>query len=149
MTLPTVDTVDFTDPEQQALPPLINLPASGGAPTVTHPDIIAQWSKQITQAGWYYVPWLIEKYADEDGMIRAEDLPKPEIRYDAPRRGPQNSINPGGRWVPVDEPQPTRVVIPDLTQMTHQEIGGILEQAQALGFVTEKAELIDVAEVEL
>lgn len=149
MAIPTVDNVDFDLPEQHVLPALVHLPAAGGAPTITHPSTLEEWSKRIRRAGYVYVPWLIEKYANEDGMIRVSDLPLPEIRFDPPTKGPVSTINPGGKWVSVDEPLPQRPVIPDLTKMTNQEIGGILAQAQALGFVTEKAELVDIAEVVL
>lgn len=147
MTIPTVDTVDFENPKEHVLPALQFLPAAGGAPTVTHPSITEEWSERIFLAGYAYIPWLIEKYADENGMIRAADLPKPKVRFDPPRRGPRTPLNPGGRWVKVTDPKPKVPVIPDLNKMTKEEIGGILQQAMEMGLVNEKSELEDKAEV--
>ena len=146
MTIPTVDTVDMTDPRQHVLPALIHLPASGGAATVTHPSILEEWSAQIHKAGYAYVPWLIEQFSCE-GWIRVEDLPQPELKFVPPHRGPQSTLNPGGRWLPIEDEEPQRPVLPDLEAMTQEEVGAILSQAVEMGYVTRSAETTEKAEV--
>ena len=115
---------------------------------IRHPSVLEDWSEHLTKAGVYDVEYLIDTYADDNGMIRAADLPRRTIRYDPPQRGAQTPLNQSGGWVSVDAPPPKKFVIPDLSEMTSHEIGGILNQARDLGYIVEKPLITDVAKVE-
>lgn len=145
--IPTFDTCNLDDPKEHVLPALVHLPSTGGAATVTHPLVLEDWSEHLTKAGYYNTDWLIEKYADERGMIRASDLPRRTIKFIPPLSGPQSTINPGSKWVPITDPDPVRPSIPDLTRADPEQIQEALFQLSALGIINEKAEIIDTAEV--
>lgn len=123
-------------------------PAVMGQPTIGHQSMFEEYSEHLVKAGAYDVEYLIEKYGRPDGTISIDDLPRRKIRFDPPRRGDNSPLNMGGSWVRVDAPPPEPFKIPDLNDMTPDEIGGILEQAKQLGYITERAPKFDVAKVE-
>lgn len=147
MAIPTFENSDLDNPREHVLPALVHLPGTGGAATVTHPLTLEEWSEHLTKCGYYNTEWLIEKYADENGMIRASDLPVRTIKFIPPLQGPQSTINPGSKWIPRGDPEPARPDTPDLSRMTPEQLSLVLAQMKDIGLVTDKAETIDTAEV--
>lgn len=148
MAIPTFDTVDYEKPDQHVLPALVHLPSAGGASTVTHPSMLEDWSRHLTKCGYYNTEWLIERYADENGMIKASDLPRRTLKLLVPIIGPNSPLNPGSKWVDRNHPEPIRPAIPDLTKLTPEQLSGVLEQARELGLTPENhAPTVDKAEV--
>lgn len=147
MPIKTRDKCDLSNPREHLVWAFVCIPTFGGSPLLGHPSMFEDWSEHLTKAGIYDVEYLIDEYA-EDGVIKIEDLPRRKIRFDPPTRGPQTPLNGSGKWVQADAPEPKKVVIPDLKQMTPDEIGGILEQAKALGYVADAPPIFDTAKVE-
>lgn len=146
--LPIRENCDLDNPREHAKWALMHLPSSGGAVYLVHPNDLEEWSEHLVNAGFWDVEYLIEKFGRPDGTILVEDLPRRKIRYIPPIRGQQSPFNAASKWVPVDTPDPPRPKIPDLTRMTSQEVGGILEQAKALGYISDAPPTHDYAEVE-
>lgn len=144
----TRDSVNQSDPRQHLSWMFVNLPGAGGHATVGHPSMFEDWSERLVKAGAYDIEWIIDEYADDNGIIKVEDLPRRKIRFDPPLRGNQTTLNASGQWVDVEAPEPDKMVIPDLNQMTPEEIGGILMQAKELGYVGEAQPVFDTAKVE-
>lgn len=147
MSIPTKEKCDLSNPEEKFLWALVHLPNVGGVATVTHPDILKAWSVHLGECGFVHVDELLE-LADADGNIRVSQLPVQEKKLQTPFRGPQHQYNGASKWVPMDTPDPVKVVIPDIRQMTPEENAAMIRQYQEAGMLPPPAPALDKAEVE-
>ena len=127
MSLPTQETVDWTNPEEHFAWALRNMPTIAGTGAVTHPGFLRQWSKHLVDVGAVHVDYL-RKLADEDGNIHVSRLPKQRIRWQSPFRGPKNQYNNAARWVADDTPPPEPMRLPAIQELTQQENMAMIQQ---------------------
>ncbi|GAA5081579.1 phage gene 29 protein family protein [Nocardia iowensis] len=115
--IPSQDNCDADSPEEHALWALIHLPNVGGAPMVTHPDILRGWSKHLYELGFRHHPELQVK------------------KFQKPAAGPQSQWNASTAWVPIDAPAPDTRVIPDIGSLTAAENAAMIAQYRAAGMI--------------
>ena len=113
----TQENCDPDDPKQHALWALMHLPSVGGAPMITHPQILQEWSKRLWDAGFRHNPEL------------------QTVKYITPRRGGDHVYNASGGWVPMDTPEPPQMVIPDVNRLTPEENELMIAQYRASGMI--------------
>lgn len=118
--IPSQQETNFGDPEEHFLWALRCMPSFAGSGVITHPGFLRKWSKHLWEAGFAHRDYL-EGLADEDGNIHISKLPKQQIKFQEPFRGPHHQYNNAARWVKVDEEDPEVFSIPDVSQMTVQE----------------------------
>lgn len=117
----TQESCDPNDPRQHVLWGLMFLPNVGGAPTVTHPDILKDWSERLYKLGFRHHPEL------------------QELKFVEPKRGGQTNYNASGGWVPIDTPEQPKLVIPDISKLTPEENELMLQQYRAAGMIPDAA----------
>lgn len=144
--IPGQGEADLHKPEEHLLWALRNMPTMAGAGMVTHPGFLRLWSKHLYECGFRHVD-AIAALADENGVIRVDQLPQQQIKFQKAFRGPRNLYNNAASWVPVDTPAPKLVQLPDIRQLTPEENEAILAQYRAAGMITVEAPKPDVAQV--
>lgn len=123
-----------------------HLPASGGAPMITHPSVYRQWSKHFTEGlGFVHGPWLAAQ-ADENGYIHVSQIPGQKLRYQEPHRGPRHDFNASGGWVETSTEDPKPIVLPDVNAMTNEEKAAMLAQFRAAGLIPDDTPQRDTAQ---
>lgn len=144
--IPTQKQADMNNPEEHFLWALRNMPAFAGAGMVTHPGFLRQWSNHLWQCGFAHRDWL-ESLADENGNIHVSKLPKQQIKFQQPSRGPRHNFNNAAWWVPIDTADPEPINLPDIRQLTIQENQIMLEQYRQAGMIPSPAPEPSVASV--
>ena len=128
------EDVDWGDPKQHFAWALRNMPSYAGYGAVTHPGMLTTWSEHLVKVGAVHVDYL-RTLADEDGNIHVSKLPKQQIKWQPPFRGPRSNYNNAARWVSSDtEPiQPMR--LPDVRELTQQENEYMIQQYRDAGLI--------------
>lgn len=109
------------DPEEHFLWALTSVPGMGKSPMM----IPLQMAKMIST------------HLHESGFRHHPDLQKKKMLR--PFRGQQSNLNPSGKWVPIDTPEPEPIRIPDIKQLTPHEREALLAQYRAQGLLDEPA----------
>jgi len=143
----TQDNVNWDDPKQHLAWALRNMPTFAGIGAVTHPGFLEQWSEHLFQCGFRHVDYL-RTLADEDGNIPVDRLPKQQIKWQPPMRGPRNVWNPAARWVPAAAPEPPPMRIPDIRALTDPERDALLAQFREEGLLPDPQPVYDIGGVE-
>ncbi|WP_167464989.1 phage gene 29 protein family protein [Nocardia brasiliensis] len=115
--IPTQENSDPDNPEEHLLWGLIHLPNVGGAPMVTHPDILRAWSKHLYDLGFRHHPELQTR------------------KFQRPAAGPQSHWNPASAWVPLDTPEPQKRTLPSIESLTAAENAAMIAQYRAAGMI--------------
>ncbi|MDG3012139.1 DUF2744 domain-containing protein [Rhodococcus sp. D2-41] len=145
--LPTLETCDQDDPRQCFQWALVALPFGGAGQGFTmHPDTRELWSQRLVDLAFVHAP-TIAQLADENGMIHVSQLPEPKLKFRAPYRGQQHTLNGSAAWVPVDDDDPSPVSIPNMDDYTPHEQEVVAEQLRYTGVVKDKPPVADVAAV--
>ncbi|MGW6624198.1 phage gene 29 protein family protein [Nocardia sp. NPDC055002] len=142
--LPTQETANWEDPEERVVWALRNLPNTGGAAQVTHPDNLRKWSKHIDECGFMHVSEL-RALACEDGFIHVSQLREQVIEFQPVVRGPRHDYNPATQWVEAGTPAPEVMRLPDINKLTVQENAVMLAQYEAAGLISRPTEHRDSA----
>lgn len=145
--IPAQADCDPTNPEEHFLWALRNLPNVRGVGQVTHPSILRDWSRHLVDCGFAHRDWLAG-LADDNGMIHVDQLPKQVKKFQVAARGPRHDFNPAAGWVPIDEPDPAPVRLPNIHELTAQENAAMLAQYRAAGLIPALPPARDTAEVE-
>jgi hypothetical protein len=124
----------MNNPQEHLVWALRNMPAFAGAGVVTHPGFLRSWSEHLFACGFRHVSWL-EKLADENGNIHVSKLPKQMLKFQPAMRGPRHGYNNAARWVPVSEPDPVPINLPDIRQLTDEENEVMLQQYRDAGMI--------------
>lgn len=105
------------DPEEHFLWALTSVPGMGTSPMMIPLQMAKMISKHLYESGYRHHPDLQEKK-----MLR-------------PFRGQQSNLNPAGKWVPMDTPEPEPIRIPDINKLTPHEREALLAQYRAQGLL--------------
>lgn len=130
--IPSQQEANLSKPEEHFLWALRNLPTMAGSGMVTNSEFLRLWSKHLWECGFAHRDYLMQ-FVDEDGKIPVEKLPKQQIRFQEPFRGPHHTYNNAGRWVKADEPDPKPMRIPNVRELTTQEKYALAYQLEAEG----------------
>ncbi|WP_280485349.1 phage gene 29 protein family protein [Nocardia cyriacigeorgica] len=114
MRLPTQDNCNPDDPKEAFQWAFVALPFEGSTPFIVQPEAREEWSEMFHKLGFRHHP----------------ELQTHKIR--PPWRGQQHALNATMEVVPVDEPDPTPVVVPDMSQYTLHEQAFVREQLRHL-----------------
>ena len=145
--IPTQQEANLNDPEQHFAWALRNMPTLAGAGMVTHPGFLKKWSKHLWECGFAHRDYLVG-LADENGMIHVDQLPRQQIKFQKAMRGPRHVYNNAASWVPVDTPEPPKIKLPDIRQLTREENEAIIQQYREAGMIPTERIIPMVAEVE-
>lgn len=118
----------MNDPEEHFLWALMNSPGINTSPLIMPEKMARQLSKHLHECGFRHDP-----AAQEKKLLR-------------PFRGQQNNFNGMAKWVPMDEPEPDPVVLPDVNALTPQENEAMLAQYRANGALDREVQEILAAE---
>jgi hypothetical protein len=129
MRMPRQDECNPNDPEEHALWALVCPPGIGQTPMLIPEFVARRLSEALWHAGFRHHPEMQTK------------------KFQRPFRGPQHALNPMGKWVDMGEESPEPVVLPNLAEMTAEELAVIMRQAQELGIVPEVPAPVDTARV--
>lgn len=132
--IPPQEDTNWDDPEQHFAWALRNMPTLAGAGMVTHPGFLKLWSKHLWECGFAHRDWL-ESLADENGMIHMSKLPSQRIKFQKAVRGPRHQYNNAASWVPVGTPEPPKVKLPDIRQLTREENEAMIQQYRDAGLI--------------
>lgn len=132
--IPSQHEADPHNPEEHFVWAMRNMPTFAGIGAVTHPGFLRQWSKHLWECGFRHRDYL-EELADDNGIIRVDQLPKQHIELQGAFRGPSHIYNNAARWVPVGAAQPPPTRLPDVRQMTDQEKHVMLRQFEQEGLL--------------
>jgi hypothetical protein len=132
--IPEQKDVNWYDPSQHFAWALRSLPTPFGSGAVTHPDFLTQWSEHLWQCGFAHRDYLVQ-LADENGMIHVDQLPQQSIKWQPPIRGQYSYYNNASRWVPVNEPDPPKVILPDIRELTADENAAMIAQYREAGML--------------
>lgn len=109
---------------------LRGIPMANGHPTNWQINDAQAMCDHLEKAGFARGPELAA-LANEDGYIHVSQLPVQQIKQLPPEHGPDIWVNPTGKWVPVDEPDPEPARVLDLTELTDEQADALkLEQAE-------------------
>lgn len=145
--IPSLEDSDLNNPEEHFLWALRALPMVAGSGLMTLSPFLREWSKHLWECGFAHRSYL-EALADEDGNIHVSKLPEQQKKFQEAFRGPHHSYNPAGRWVKPDTPEPRPFVVPNLKQMTAQEMYALAYQLEHEGIKLPAAPKPVTAEVE-
>lgn len=120
----------MSKPEEHALWALVCPPVVGTSPMLIPNFVARKLSAALWHAGFRHHPEL--------------QTQKPQRAH----RGPQGPLNGMTKWVPVTEPDPDPVILPNLAEMTVAEREAVMSQARALGMVPEAPEPVTYARIE-
>lgn len=126
--------VNWNDPEECFAWVFRNIPSMAGSGALSSPLFLRRWSKHLVEVGCVHVDYL-HTLADENGNIHVSKLPKQTIKWVKPIRGPYHAWNNAGTWIPIDDPEPQKFKLPDMSQMTRQEQAVMVQQMINLGLV--------------
>ncbi|QIS16405.1 phage gene 29 protein family protein [Nocardia arthritidis] len=129
MRLPTQRQCDMNDPEEHLLWGLAQIAMSPTQPMLLQESIARTISKHLYECGFRHHPELQEK------------------KLQAPHRGQQHMLNGSARWVPIEDPEPDPVELPDVSAMTVHEQEFIINQLKELGRIPEAPVPQSVAEI--
>lgn len=109
---------------------LRGMPMANGQPTNWQIQDAQAMCEHLEKAGFAWGPELAA-LANEDGYIHVDQLPVQQIKQLAPEFGPDIWVNPTGKWVSVDEPEPEPTKVLDLTELTDEQADALkVEQAE-------------------
>lgn len=112
------------------LPWLRGIPMANGDPTNFQIHDAQAFAVHLEKCGFVWGPELAA-LANEDGYIHVSQLPVQQIKQLPPEHGPDIWVNPTGKWVPVDAPDPEPTKVLDLTELTDEQAAAIkLDQAE-------------------
>ncbi len=128
MPIKTLETSNMEDPEDHFSWALGLIPGIGQSPLIFPETYASAISKHLFELGFRHHPELQAK------------------KWRRPYRGQQTSFNPAGNWVPMDDPDPEPVVLPNVNAFTAQENQAILDQYAASGMLDKTVEKLVEAE---
>lgn len=109
---------------------LRGMPMANGQPTNYQINDAQAMAEHLEKCGFAWGPELAA-LANGDGFIHVSQLPVQQIKQLPPEYGPDIWVNPTGKWVPVDEPDPAPTKVLDLTELSDEQVAAIeLEQAE-------------------
>lgn len=109
------------------------MPTYSGIGMVTNFGFLKAWARHLWRAGVCHRSYL-EGLADENGMIHVSQLPKEQIRWQAPFRGDHHQYNNAARWVEVNDKDPEPFVVQDPRELTIQEREAQLHIYEQMGY---------------
>lgn len=143
--IPYQEDANLNDPEEHFAWALRNMPTFAGVGAVTHPGFLRQWSKHLWECGFAHRDWLVG-LADKDGNIHVSQLPKQRIKLQRAMRGPRHGFNNAAQWVEMDRPDPPKVRLPDISQLTREENEAMLQQYRDAGMIPAHVQKPSMAE---
>lgn len=111
----------------------VGIPTAGGAATMLPPELVSGWAQHLRDCGFVHVSEVAALAVD--GVVEVGALPPQRIKYQPAARGPRSRWNNAGRWVPMSEPDPPPVVLPDISELQPNERQAMLEQFRAAGMI--------------
>lgn len=130
--IPSLAESDLNNPEEHFLWALRSLPMAAGSGMMTLSPFLREWSKHLWECGFAHTSYL-EGLADEDGNVHVSKLPKQQLQFQEAFRGPHHSYNPAGRWVKEGSEEPKPFIVPNIRQMTQQEMYALAYQLEHEG----------------
>lgn len=130
MPIRTLENSDMDDPEQHAAWALGLIPGIGQSPLIFPENYASAISQHLFELGFRHHPELQSK------------------KWRRPYRGQQTGFNPAGNWVPIDDPDPDPVVLPNVNAYTAQENEAILAQYAESGALDAKVQELAKAEID-
>lgn len=130
MSIRTYDKCNMEDPSEHFLWALGLIPGIGSSPLIFPENYATAISEHLYELGYRHHPELQTK------------------KYRRPYRGIQSSFNPAGNWVPIDDPDPEPVVLPNVGAYTTQENEAILAQYAESGALDAKVQELAQAEID-
>lgn len=108
------------------------LPTANQIPMLMPPEFVPLWSQHLVDCGFAHRDYLAS-LADEDGNIHVSKLPPQRIKLRPPERGPRHNLNNAWQWVPVSEPDPEPMNIPDIRELQPNEVEAMVQQFRDAG----------------
>lgn len=109
------------------------MPTPTGIPAILPAEFFGTWAQHLRSCGFVHVDEVAALAVD--GVVDVEKLPKQRIKLAPPMRGPRHNFNNATQWVPVDQPDPEPMRLPDITTLTVQENEAMLAQYRAAGMI--------------
>lgn len=109
------------------------LPTANGIPTMMPPEFLSVWADHLRACGFMHRDDVAALAVD--GKVEVAVLPKQRVKLQPPVRGPRHNLNNAWRWVPVDEPDPEPMRIPDIGELMPNEQAALLDQFAAAGMI--------------